>query len=104
MMKGALVLLGVLFVVIIGLAIDQAHAEPQTRFYDSQGRSVGTATPYGNGSVRYYDARGKTLGTSTTTGNTTRFYDAGRRSIGSATSPGSLAFPRRQPFVDHWPM
>jgi YD repeat-containing protein len=57
--------------------------------------SVGTATPYGNGSVRYYDARGKTLGTSTTTGNTTRFYDASGRSIGSATSPGSLAFPRR---------
>ena len=88
-------LLGVLIAVIIGLAIDQARAEPQTRFYDSQGRSIGTATPYGNGSVRYYDARGKTLGTSTTTGNTTRFYDASGRSIGSATSPGSLAFPRR---------
>ena len=95
MMKGTLLLLGVLFEVIIGLAIDQARAEPQTRFYDSQGRSIGTATPYGNGSVRYYDARGKTLGTSTTTGNTTRFYDASGRSIGSATSPGSLAFPRR---------
>jgi YD repeat-containing protein len=91
MMKG----LAVLIAIIIGLAIDQARAEPQTRFYDSQGRSIGTATPYGNGSVRYYDARGKTLGTSTTTGNTTRFYDASGRSIGSATSPGSLAFPRR---------
>src|ERR1700745_4115027 len=88
-------LLGVLVAVIIGLVIDQARAEPQTRFYDSQGRSVGTATPYGNGSVRYYDARGKTLGTSTTTGNTTRSYDAGGRSVGSATSPGSLAFPSR---------
>jgi YD repeat-containing protein len=88
-------LLGVLIAVIIGLAIDQAGAEPQTRFYDSQGRSVGTATPYGSGSVRYYDAEGKTLGTSTTTGNTTRFYDAGGRTTGSATSPGSLAFPRR---------
>ena len=60
-----------------------------------QGRRVGTATPYDNGSVRYYDARGKTLGTSTTTGNTTSFYDAGGRPTGSATSPGSLAFPRR---------
>ena len=88
-------LLGVLTAVIISLAIDHARAEPQTRFYDSQGRSIGTATPYGNGSVRYYDARGRTLGTSTTTGNTTRFYDASGRSIGSATSPGSLAFPRR---------
>jgi YD repeat-containing protein len=87
--------LGVLIAVIIGLAIDQARAEPQTRFYDSQGRSVGTATPYGNGSVRYYDARGRTLGTSTTTGNTTRFYDASGRPTGSATSPSSLALPKR---------
>jgi YD repeat-containing protein len=91
MMKG----LAVLIAVIIVLAIDQARAEQQTRLYDSQGRSVGTATPYGNGSVRYYDARGRTLGTSTTTGNTTRFYDASGRPTGSATSPGSLAFPRR---------
>jgi YD repeat-containing protein len=81
--------------IIVGLAIVQARAEPQTRFYDSQGRSVGTATPYGNGSVRYYDARGKTLGTSTTTGNATRFYDASGRPTGSATSPGPLPFPRR---------
>jgi YD repeat-containing protein len=77
-------LLGVLIAVIIGLAIDQARAEPQTRFYDSQGRSIGTAAPYGNGSVRYYDAYGRSLGTSTTTGNTTRFYDASGRSAGSA--------------------
>jgi YD repeat-containing protein len=90
-MKG----LAILTAVIVVPAIVQARAEPQTRFYDSQGRSVGTAAPYGNGSVRYYDARGRTLGTSTTTGNTTRFYDASGRSIGSATSPGSLAFPRR---------
>jgi YD repeat-containing protein len=87
--------LAVLIAVIVGLAIDQARAQPQTRFYDSQGRSVGTAAPYGNGSVRYYDARGKTLGTSTTTGNTTRFYDARGRPTGTATSSGSLAFPRR---------
>jgi hypothetical protein len=58
-------LLGVLIAVIIGLAIDQARAEPQTRFYDSQGRSVGTAVPQGSGSVRYYDSRGNSLGTST---------------------------------------
>jgi YD repeat-containing protein len=95
MRQSNITLLGVLIAVIIVLASDQARAEPQTRFYDSQGRSIGTATPYGSGSVRYYDARGKSLGTSATTGNTTRFYDAGGRSIGSATSPGSLAFPRR---------
>ena len=95
MRQSNITLLGVLIAGIVGLAIDQARAEPQTRFYDSQGRNIGTATPHGNGSVRYYDARGKTLGTSTTTGNSTRFYDASGRSIGSATSPGSLAFPRR---------
>jgi YD repeat-containing protein len=87
----------VLIAVVAGLVftIVSARAGEQTRFYDSRGNSVGTATPYGNGSVRYYDARGKTVGTSTTTGNTTRFYDASGRPIGSATSPGSLAFPRR---------
>jgi YD repeat-containing protein len=95
MSQSNIMLLGVLITVIIGVAINQARAEPQTRFYDSQGRSIGTAAPYGNGSVRYYDARGKTVGTSTTTGNTTRFYDASGRPIGSATMPGSLAFPRR---------
>jgi YD repeat-containing protein len=84
-----------LIAVIIGLAIDQARAEPQTRFYDSQGRSIGTAAPYGYGSVRYYDARGRSLGTSTTTGNTTRFYDAGGRSVGSATSPGPAGVPEK---------
>src|SRR5262245_53570007 len=95
MRQSNITLLGALIAVIVRLADVPAHADPQTRFYDSQGRSIGTATPYGNGSVRYYDARGKTLGTSTTTGNTTRFYDPSGRSIGSATSPGSLAFPRR---------
>src|SRR5262245_19542966 len=48
---------GVLIAVIIGVAVDQARAEPQTRFYDLQGRSIGTAASYGKGSVRYYDAR-----------------------------------------------
>jgi YD repeat-containing protein len=95
MRQSNITLLGVLIAAIIVLAIDQARADPQTRFDDSQGRSIGTAAPYGNGSVRYYDAQGKTLGTSTTTGNTTRFYDAGGRSVGSATTSGSLAFPRR---------
>jgi YD repeat-containing protein len=91
----SLVAVAVVAAMIAVLFVGLARAEPQTRFYDSQCRSVGTATPYGNGSVRYYDARGRTLGTSTTTGNTTRFYDAGGRPTGSATSPGSLAFPRR---------
>jgi hypothetical protein len=89
-MKG----LAVLIAVIIGLAIDQARAEPQTRFYDSQGRSVGTAAPQGDGSVRYYDAKGNSLGTSTTTrGGTTTFYGAGGSVTGRAVGPAP-AFPR----------
>ena len=47
----------------------------QTRAYDAQGRSLGTAVPQGESSTRFYDARGNSLGTSTTTGNTTRFYN-----------------------------
>jgi hypothetical protein len=38
MMKG----LAVLIAVIVGFAIDQARAQPQTRLYGSQGRSIGT--------------------------------------------------------------
>jgi YD repeat-containing protein len=59
----------------------------QTRAYDAQGRSVGTAVPQGKGSTRYYDARGNSLGTSTTTGNTTRFYNERGQPTGSTTTP-----------------
>jgi YD repeat-containing protein len=60
----------------------------QTRAYDAQGRSVGTAVPQGEGSTRYYDARGRSLGTSTTTGNTTRFYNERGQPTGSTTTTG----------------
>jgi YD repeat-containing protein len=59
---------------VLALAIIDARAEEQTRFYDARGNSIGTAVPQGEGSVRYYDARGKSLGTSTTTGRSTTFY------------------------------
>jgi hypothetical protein len=47
-------------ILIIGLAIDYARAEPQTRLYDARGNSVGTAAPQGEGSTRYYDAHNRT--------------------------------------------
>jgi len=72
-------------VVIILVSVIGARSEGQTRIYGPDGKSIGTAVPYGNGSVRYYDSRGNSLGASTTTGNTTRFYDARGRSTGSAT-------------------
>jgi len=63
------------------------NSEPQTRFYDSRGNSLGTANPQGNGTVRYYDARGKSLGTSTTTGNTTKFYSPSGSVTGTTVAP-----------------
>jgi hypothetical protein len=77
-------------IVVLAVSVIGARAEGQIRFCGPDGKSIGTAVPYGNGSVRYYDSRGNSLGTSTTIGNTTRFYDAGGRSTGSATTPGPV--------------
>src|SRR5262249_46971378 len=43
---------------IFGLALvgSQALAQEQTRIYGPNGRSLGTAAPYGTGSVRYRDS------------------------------------------------
>jgi hypothetical protein len=38
--------------------------------------SLGTAGPYGTGSVRYRDSRGRTTFTTTTLNGVTRFYDS----------------------------
>ena len=62
-----------------------AFAGEQTRVYDSHGRSIGTVTPQGQGTVRFHDARGRSQGTATRTGNTTTFYDARGRVVGRAT-------------------
>jgi YD repeat-containing protein len=80
-------------IVIYTFGVVLVRAEPQTRFYDARGNSIGTATPQGQGSVRYYDSRGSSLGTSTTTGNTTTFYGPGGSVTGRATGPsGSRPF------------
>jgi YD repeat-containing protein len=69
-----------------------ALAEPQTRFYDPRGNSVGTAAPQGQGSVRYFDQRGNSVGTSTTNSSgTTTFYDARGNVTGRTFAPPSGA-------------
>jgi YD repeat-containing protein len=78
------------FALVLAARAAQAQDRQQTRFYGPDGRSVGTAVPFGDGSVRYYDARGHSLGTSTTTGNTTRFYDASGRPTGSFQFDGRM--------------
>jgi hypothetical protein len=42
---------------LLAFCVVQARSEAQTRFYGPDGKSIGTAVPYGNGSVRYYDSR-----------------------------------------------
>jgi len=54
----------------------------QTRIYGPDDRSLGTAAPYGTGSVRYRDARGRTTFTTTMNG-VTRFYDSGGHLTGT---------------------
>jgi hypothetical protein len=61
----------------LALVGSQALAQEQTRIFGPDGRSLGTAAPYGTGSVRYRDSRGRTTFTTTTTNGVTRFYDSG---------------------------
>jgi YD repeat-containing protein len=74
-------------IVVLAVSVIGARAQEQTRFYGPDGRTIGTAAPYGNGSVRFYDAGGRTLGTATTSGSTTKFYDARGNRTGTATMP-----------------
>jgi hypothetical protein len=80
-----LVVFGIVALMIISKMIANASAEPQTRFYDARGNSIGTAVPQGEGSTRYYDAGGRSLGTSTTTHGTTTFYSSGGNVTGRAS-------------------
>lgn len=64
-----------------------AQAAEQTRLYRPDGRSAGTAVPYGTGSERFYDSAGRAIGTATTTSGTTTFYDARGNVIGRTTKP-----------------
>jgi hypothetical protein len=76
--------------VIYAFGVVLVRAEPQTRFYDARGNSIGTATPQSDGSVRYRDAGGNSIGTSTTApGGTTTFYGPGGNVTGRAVGPSS---------------
>jgi len=67
----------------LALVGSQALAQEQTRIYGPDGRSLGTAAPYGTGSVRYRDSRGRTTFTTTTMNGVTRFYDSGGHLTGT---------------------
>ena len=60
----------------LALFSSQALAQEQTRIYGPDGRSLGTATPYGTGSIRYRDSRGRSNFTTTTVNGVTRIYDS----------------------------
>jgi YD repeat-containing protein len=78
----------------IALATASAHAE-DTRFYGPDGRSIGTASPQGNGSFRYYDARGNNTGSSSTSSSgMTTYYGADGRVTGRASRPSGPMLPR----------
>jgi hypothetical protein len=73
-----------------------ASAEEQTRFRDAQGKTVGTATPQGDGTVKFRDAQGRSAGSATTdSSGQTRYYDSSGRSLGTSTGPARAPFPQR---------
>jgi hypothetical protein len=67
--------------------------EEQTRFYGRDGRSLGTATPQGDGTIKYRDSQGRSIGTSTrdSTG-TVRYYSPDGRSFGTSSEPARPPF------------
>jgi hypothetical protein len=65
----------------------QMRAEAQQRVYGPDGR-IGTAWPSRDGSVRYYDSQGRSLGTSSQNSEgATKFYKAGERPTGNVQQP-----------------
>jgi len=75
-------------IVFLLLSLLPANAGEQTRFYDGQGRSVGTATRDSGGMTTFRDERGRTTGTATTdSGGTTTFRDGRGNVTGRATGP-----------------
>jgi hypothetical protein len=79
--------IAIIAVAAMALLVLHARSEPQTRFYDARGNSLGTGVPQGDGSVRYYDSRGNSMGTSTTRGGTTTFYGPGGSVTGKTVGP-----------------
>jgi hypothetical protein len=84
-------------IIMLLSSIRPLRGEPQTTFRDAQGRTTGTASPEGSGTVRFRDSSGKTIGTSSTdSSGTTRYYDAQGKSLGTSTGPARAPFPERR--------
>jgi hypothetical protein len=77
----------VMAMAVLALFVLHAKSEPQTRFYDARGNSLGTGVPQSDGSARYYDSRGNSMGTSPTRGGRTTFYGPGGSVTGKAVGP-----------------
>jgi hypothetical protein len=60
------------------------HAQ-QTRYYDSRGNSLGTATTSSSGQTTFRDSRGNTTGTATTNSSGTTFYDRRGNVVGRSS-------------------
>ena len=63
-----------------------AASAQQRTFYDSRGRSLGTASTDSSGTVTNYDARGRVISRESTTGNQTTVYDDRGRNVGRFTT------------------
>jgi hypothetical protein len=72
-------------------------AQSRTQYYGKDGRSLGTASPQGEGTTRFYGPDGRSLGTSTTDpSGTTRYFGPDGRSLGTSTGPARPPFPERK--------
>lgn len=74
-----------LYIALMLLTVTAASAQQKT-FYDSSGRSVGTAQTDSQGSNTFRDSSGRTTGrTATDSQGTTTLYDASGKVIGRET-------------------
>jgi hypothetical protein len=74
--KEILIIFALVLIAILSLTF-LVHAGEQTRFYDSRGNSVGTATRDSQGTTVFRDSRGNTTGTATfSPGSGTVFRDS----------------------------
>jgi hypothetical protein len=72
-------------------------AGEQTTFRDSSGRTTGTATSQGDGTVKFRDAQPRSTGSATTDpSGQTKYYDASGKVIGTSNGPVRAPFPERR--------
>jgi YD repeat-containing protein len=72
---------------VLAFAMLTSHASAQQqRYFDSSGRSLGTASTESQGTTTFRDADGHVTGRESRSGNTTTIYDDRGRNVGRATS------------------